>query len=825
AASSGASPSPSPEARGLLSLPWEMVTHIASHLPAHCVITVLPKVCHALGNVGKDNTAWQLRARRLIGSRAGFPVGPREDFDWPSACLEMEQLITCWTGQGHLMARRTQEDEEDRGHVRQQQGAGRDGEAAAEGQEDGGEDEIEGVGVVAQEVAYGVDEGMEVAMEGEDGELQPVIGGDQLARLREALEERLDDDAAALMEDADGEQGGALNPREALADPRNLGNGRPVEMEQHPPSRSPSPPPALECITLPSGHIAQVNSVLLVGGEGKVCATGSRDWNVKLWDLQGSSGGTLLHTLGGQGDFSTHRGWVWCLASQGPLLASGGFDSTVRLWDLQAGGAERGLIRPGAAVLCLSCQTDVLLAGTFDKRVSMYDTRGEGAMQMTWTLLSSYLLSMTYSGSEVWAGDNGGMLHSFSMQAGTIKPLSQFDVGHTALVTGIHRSPGSLYTCSSDRTVKMADQAPSVAMEAVLKPSCDLPEDMPKIRGYDFNQGVDLQAVLKSYLTTGFQASRLGLAIQEINQMIEKRLEPVEPDEGNECDKSGESKSGCTIFLGYTSNLISSGVRESIRYLAEHKMVDVIVTTAGGIEEDLIKCLAHTYLGDFSMPGKDLRQRGINRIGNLLVPNDNYCKFEDWLIPILDQMLLEQNTEGTRWTPSKMIHRLGKEINNTESVYYWAYKNNIPVFSPALTDGSLGDMIYFHSFKNPGLVLDIVEDIRKLNSQAVFAKRTGMIILGGGLVKHHIANANLMRNGADYAVFVNTGQEFDGSDSGARPDEAVSWGKIRTDAKPVIHCSVLCSQVYADASLVFPLIVAETFALHADKLTAGKKTD
>lgn len=69
---------------------------------------------------------------------------------------------------------------------------------------------------------------------------------------------------------------------------------------------------------------------------------------------------------------------------------------------------------------------------------------------------------------------------------------------------------------------KMADHAPSVAMEAVLKPSCDLPEDMPKIRGYDFNQGVDLQAVLKSYLTTGFQASRLGLAIQEINNMVKR---------------------------------------------------------------------------------------------------------------------------------------------------------------------------------------------------------------------------------------------------------------------------------------------------------------
>uniref|UniRef100_UPI0037E8C419 deoxyhypusine synthase n=1 Tax=Semicossyphus pulcher TaxID=241346 RepID=UPI0037E8C419 len=364
----------------------------------------------------------------------------------------------------------------------------------------------------------------------------------------------------------------------------------------------------------------------------------------------------------------------------------------------------------------------------------------------------------------------------------------------------------------------MADKAPSVAMEAVLKRSCKLPDDTPVIKGYDFNQGVDLQAVLKSYLTTGFQASRFGLAIQEINRMIEKRLEPQEVEE-DQSDYIGgvEPKLGCTIFLGYTSNLISSGIRESIRYLAQHKMVDVIVTTAGGIEEDIIKCLATVYLGDFNLPGKELRQRGINRIGNILVPNDNYCKFEDWLMPILDQMVLEQNTEGIRWTPSKMIHRLGKEINNPESVYYWAYKNDIPVFSPALTDGSMGDMIYFHSYRNPGLVLDIVEDIRRLNSHSVFAKRTGMIILGGGVVKHHISNANLMRNGADYAVFVNTGNEFDGSDSGARPDEAVSWGKIKGDATPV--------KIYADASLVFPLLVAETFARQADKLTAGKKKD
>lgn len=261
----------------------------------------------------------------------------------------------------------------------------------------------------------------------------------------------------------------------------------------------------------------------------------------------------------------------------------------------------------------------------------------------------------------------------------------------------------------------------------------------------------------------------------------------------------GAAEVGTTIFLGYTSNLISSGLRETFRYLVQYKHVSAIVTTAGGIEEDLIKCLAPTYLGSFASSGADLRAKGMNRIGNLIVPNDNYCAFEDWVMPILDQMLLEQEAskatdEPLVWTPSAVIRRLGKEINNEASVYYWAYKNDIPVFCPALTDGSLGDMLYFHTFKSSPQVLDIsiTRDIRNINDIAMHAKRAGMIILGGGVVKHHIANACLMRNGADSAVYINTAQEFDGSDAGARPDEAVSWGKIKVDGDSV-KASVLDS--------------------------------
>ncbi|KAH3791937.1 probable deoxyhypusine synthase [Dreissena polymorpha] len=346
---------------------------------------------------------------------------------------------------------------------------------------------------------------------------------------------------------------------------------------------------------------------------------------------------------------------------------------------------------------------------------------------------------------------------------------------------------------------------PSVATDAVLVKSEAIAEGTPIVKGYDFNEGLDYHRLLQSYMTTGFQAQNFGKAVEEINRMISCKLSPVAKENRKEYNShpTEREKTNCTIFLSYTSNLISAGVREIIRYLVQHNMVDCLVTSAGGVEEDFIKCMAPTYMGEFSLRGSELRDKGINRIGNLMVPNDNYCKFEDWVMPLLDTMLQEQNDKGTLWTPSRMIDRLGKEINHPDSVYYWAHKNNIPVFCPALTDGSLGDMLYFHSYRNPGLLLDIIQDIRAINSIAVQSSHTGMIIVGGGVIKHHTCNANLMRNGADFAVYLNTASEFDGSDSGASPDEAVSWGKIRKTATPVKIC--------AEATLVFPLLVAETF--------------
>ncbi|MBI4170980.1 MAG: deoxyhypusine synthase [Candidatus Aenigmarchaeota archaeon] len=318
------------------------------------------------------------------------------------------------------------------------------------------------------------------------------------------------------------------------------------------------------------------------------------------------------------------------------------------------------------------------------------------------------------------------------------------------------------------------------AKDSIFKES-EEPEGI-HIKGYDFSKGLDMKAFLKSYASTGFQASHLWKAIEIAKKMREEKV---------------------TIFLGYTSNMISSGVRESILHLVKNRMVHALVTTAGGVEEDIIKTLKPFLLGDFRLDGAELRRRGINRIGNILVPNDRYIEFEKIFTPLLKQLYQEQKQTGKIATPSEICRRLGA-LSDETSVLYWAAKNDIPVFCPGITDGSMGDMIFFFKTEDPAFKIDVSDDIVKLTDMVLDAKETGAIILGGSLPKHHIMNANMMREGTKYTIYINTAMEGDGSDSGALPEEAKSWGKSGAKAEAV--------KVQGDATIVFPLLVAGAFS-------------
>jgi deoxyhypusine synthase len=155
---------------------------------------------------------------------------------------------------------------------------------------------------------------------------------------------------------------------------------------------------------------------------------------------------------------------------------------------------------------------------------------------------------------------------------------------------------------------------------------------------------------------------------------------------------------------------------------------------------------------------------------------------------------------GATITPSGLIRAIGLTLNDDDSFVCAAARVGVPIYSPGLSDGPLGDFLYRSRAE---IRLDLVRDIVNMNSETISEKQTGVIVLGGGVMKHHMMNANLFRNGANWAVYCNTSDDFDGSDSGAATDEAVSWGKIALDG-------VMC-KIFADPCLVLPILVGTVF--------------
>jgi len=331
---------------------------------------------------------------------------------------------------------------------------------------------------------------------------------------------------------------------------------------------------------------------------------------------------------------------------------------------------------------------------------------------------------------------------------------------------------------SSQATNKKAEK---IAKKNLLRKSQETRGQV--IKGYNFDKGVNYKELIKNFASTGFQASHFSRAIEITNNMI---------------------ASNSFIFLGYTSNMVSSGLRDIIRYLVQNKKINVLVTTTGGVEEDFIKCLGNFVLGDFRASGEQLRKKGINRIGNIFASNQRYIEFEQFIQPILEQLYQEQKKTNKITTPLDIIWKLGEKINNPSSIYYWAWKNRVPVYCPSILDGALGDNVYFFKFKHQDFKIDVTDDMVMFNNTTIGLKKSGAIILGSGIIKHAILNANMLRNGLDYAVYINNAQEFDGSDAGALPEEAISWGKILPNAQSI--------KVFGDATLLFPLLVSESFA-------------
>jgi len=235
-------------------------------------------------------------------------------------------------------------------------------------------------------------------------------------------------------------------------------------------------------------------------------------------------------------------------------------------------------------------------------------------------------------------------------------------------------------------------------------------------------------------------------------------------------------------------------------------MADIIVTTAGGLEEDIMKAKGEKFsVGDFHKDDVELHEQGINRVGNLLINTESYMNFEDCILPILDTLYKKQK----RWTVSEMLKEIGLMLNDESSILYQAAKKDVPIFCPAITDGALGYHLFLFQQKHKDFIVDVVKDFGTILLSTSQDDKKGVIALGGSISKHHAILCTLLNGGAEYAVYMTTAHKTSGSMSGATTDEAKSWGKVKEDSD--------IATVIGDVTIMFPLAMIRALEeLHED---------
>jgi len=258
----------------------------------------------------------------------------------------------------------------------------------------------------------------------------------------------------------------------------------------------------------------------------------------------------------------------------------------------------------------------------------------------------------------------------------------------------------------------------------------------------------------------------------------------------------------CTRFLSFPACIVATGLRGVIRDAIRRKLFDVVITTCGTLDHDLARIWKNYYQGSFYVDDRELARHGIHRLGNVFIPRESYgAILERKLQPILARIYERKKELSTR----ELIWEIGKEISRErqarESIIYWCWRNEIPIFVPGITDGCVGEQLWMFWQDHKDFNVNVLLDEQELSEIVFNSKRSGALVIGGGISKHHVIWWAQFMGGLDYAVYLTTAVEYDGSLSGAQTREAISWNKISAKAKHVT--------VYGDATILLPLLIAE----------------
>ncbi|MDC0056139.1 deoxyhypusine synthase [Deltaproteobacteria bacterium] len=328
------------------------------------------------------------------------------------------------------------------------------------------------------------------------------------------------------------------------------------------------------------------------------------------------------------------------------------------------------------------------------------------------------------------------------------------------------------------------------------------PESFNKaVVDYNFTEGGSTKKLLDQMAEAGgFTATKLAKARDMLKDM-----------QSQINDKNYDS-SKILNWLSFPACLCATGTRGFFVESLKSHMFNIVSTTCGMLDHDIARAYKHYYHGSFELDDLELGEVGLMRLGNVVVPNQSYGEIiEAMVMPILedirnDRMAETGKTGADLWLgfgSINLVWELGKRIGTKDSIIYWAAKHKIPVVIPGITDGSIGAQLFMFRQKYRDFHIDTLADEQILSDLTWDVETSNALMIGGGISKHHVIWWNQYREGLDSAVYITTAPEHDGSLSGARLREAISWGKMKPEAPHIC--------VEGDASVLLPILGADIF--------------
>ncbi len=255
-------------------------------------------------------------------------------------------------------------------------------------------------------------------------------------------------------------------------------------------------------------------------------------------------------------------------------------------------------------------------------------------------------------------------------------------------------------------------------------------------------------------------------------------------------------------FLSFPACIIATGARGVVIDMVRRGWVDAIVTTCGTLDHDIARSVGDYHHGTFDVDDRTLHEEGVHRLGNVFIQEAAYGPaVEGFMLPLLERM--DAAGEGQIST-RRLCEAIGESLDDPSALLTVAASKGVPVFVPGITDGAVGSNIWTFSQERRDLMVNPILDEKEMADIVFTNNLTGAVLLGGGISKHHVIWWNQYKDGLDLVVSVTTAVEHDGSLSGARVREAISWGKVSEKARYVT--------VESDITLALPLLYSAVAA-------------